>query len=122
MGIDQSEFTNAGGTGTVRVYQENGAVVNIMTPAAGTLYDPLSTLEEYDDVLLPCTGAVTKQTDTDLTNMISYADEGGRILTSHYGYTWLVNNGEFNNTATWDPQVSIEDRSSFWPYALRVAR
>ncbi len=40
--------------------------------------------------------------------MISYADAGGRILTSHYGYDWFVNSGEFNNTATWDLQFTSD--------------
>jgi hypothetical protein len=70
------------------------------------------TYMSYDQIMLPCWGAAVDFNPRDTNNMrstdepgdlITYADSGGHFFATHYSYTWLVNNGEFNNVATWNP-------------------
>jgi hypothetical protein len=69
----------------------------------------------YDQIMLPCWGAPVDFKPADTNNMrsldepgnlITYANSGGHFFATHYSYTWLVNNGEFNNVAVWDPNYN----------------
>jgi hypothetical protein len=48
-----------------------------------------SPLPGYDVVLLPCEGFEDDSNDAYATNIANYALAGGRLFTTHYGYTWL---------------------------------
>jgi hypothetical protein len=70
------------------------------------------TYMSYDQIMLPCWGAAVDFKLKDTNNMrspdepgdlITYADSGGHFFATHYSYSWLVNNGEFNNVAKWNP-------------------
>jgi hypothetical protein len=70
------------------------------------------TYMNYDQIMLPCWGSPIGFTARNSNNMRSpdepgdlsaYADSGGHFFATHYSYSWLVNNGEFNNVAAWDP-------------------
>jgi hypothetical protein len=43
----------------------------------------------YDVVLLPCEGSEDDGNDKYASNVANYVDTGGRLFTTHYGYTWL---------------------------------
>jgi hypothetical protein len=67
---------------------------------------------DYDQIMLPCWGAAIDFKPADTMNMrsadepgdlVSYANAGGHFFATHYSYSWLVNNGEFNNVAAWNP-------------------
>ncbi|MDP8999985.1 MAG: hypothetical protein M3O46_07730 [Myxococcota bacterium] len=112
MGVDQAEFTPDSGSGRIHVYGggpngPNGGVPGV-TAGAGTrtesvLMDTGGTYMNYDQVLLPCWGHAANKTAAELLNLISYADGGGHFFATHYSYSWLVNNGEFNGVAHWHP-------------------
>jgi hypothetical protein len=119
MGVDQGEFTPdtaAGGTGRIQIYAgnpgPNGGNLNGGNPGANagpaTRNEPAllganGTFMNYDQIMLPCWGAPATKTAAELANLIAYSDSGGHFFATHYSYSWLVNNGEFNNVAAWVP-------------------
>jgi hypothetical protein len=44
----------------------------------------------YDVVILPCEGAEDDTNNLYADNVAAYANAGGRLFTSHFGYTWLA--------------------------------
>jgi hypothetical protein len=115
MGVDKAEFTPYGATGRIQLYScaadsNNGHGPGAIAPAtdAGattqceeTLLASGGTYMDYDQILLPCWGAQFDKTNTELQNLVSYANGGGRFFATHFSYTWLYNNNPFNTTATW---------------------
>jgi hypothetical protein len=91
IGIADSEFTNPTGTGRVRFYVDNGAVINASTPAASTLYGSQTELAKYDMALFECVGSQVAKTAAEQTRLINYANAGGRVFATHYSYVWLTN-------------------------------
>ncbi len=106
MGIDQAEFTQPSGGGRVQMYMSTGSDDGPGTPSLDQLAGSVSTLEQYDLVVLPCEGTPDPNpphTNAEMQNLISYTSAGGRVFATHYSYTWLETNGAFANTATWVP-------------------
>jgi hypothetical protein len=103
MGIDPQEMTLPIAKGRVHVYRENGVDTNPPTALANTLWGSLDTLKKYDIVMLPCEGAAKARPGTD-TTLSFYANAGGRIFTTHYGFSWLdQGNRPFASTGTFSP-------------------
>jgi Abnormal spindle-like microcephaly-assoc'd, ASPM-SPD-2-Hydin len=63
-------------------------------------------LNQYDVLMLPCEGGQYIRPAAQLANIIEYANAGGRVYTSHYGYVWMYNNPPFNGVANWDVNQS----------------
>ncbi|MEO6774834.1 MAG: hypothetical protein ABI467_17800 [Kofleriaceae bacterium] len=91
IGIADTEFTNPSGTGRVRFYKDNGAVINSSTPAASTLYGSATELAKYDMAMFECVGSQVAKAAADQTRLINYANAGGRVFATHYSYVWLTN-------------------------------
>ena len=117
-GIADSEFTNPSGAGRVQLYRDNGAVISSSTPAAASLVDSASTLDRYDLVLFECVGEQVAKTTAEQTNLLGFANAGGRVFATHFGYTWLTNSGEttnltapkpFSQTASWNVNQGSSD-------------
>jgi hypothetical protein len=102
MGIDQSEFTQPNGSGRVHIYRSNGANAGGGTPPMSALVGSAQTLAGYDIVLLPCEGMPIPKSMSDQQNLVSYANAGGRLFITHYGYEWLYNAVPFSNTASFN--------------------
>lgn len=110
-GIDDVEFTNPGGSGRVQLYRDNGAEIDSATPAAPVLYDSATALSAYDLALFECIGEPVAKTPAEQKHVIDFANAGGRVFTTHYGYVWLTdstgdaatNTGPkpFSQTASW---------------------
>ncbi len=117
IGIDQSEFTTPSGTGRVRLYRDNGVNPLGGVPAASTLYGSSTELAKYDVVLVDCVGLESDKSVAERGNLETYANTGGRVFTSHYGYVWLYNqpnNISFTSTASWQPeQASPANQDAF---------
>ncbi len=109
MGVDQSEFTLPSGNGRVHIYQMNGAWLGPSTPNASTLWDNPAELSKHDIVLLPCEGMPNGKSTTEQQNLIAYSSAGGRVFTTHYGYTWLYDDPPFQGTANWNPNFGAAD-------------
>ena len=109
MGIDAAEFTTNAGTGRVHIYQGNGAGSSVAAApnetqltGRGTPGAVAGTWNNYDQILFPCWGSPVAKNATALANLITYADTGGHFFATHYSYTWLNTNAEFQGTAQWD--------------------
>jgi hypothetical protein len=115
MGVDRAEFTPDSGSGRIHIYGGGpngpnsgvpGATAGAGTRAESFLMGTGGTYMNYDQILLPCWGGPANKTGTALADLISYADNGGHFFATHYSYSWLVNNGEFNGVAHWHPDYN----------------
>lgn len=105
VGIDDSEFTDPTGTGRINIYgggaSGTGVTIDSATPTQASLMGTLSTLEAYDVLMLPCEGSNFLKPAQELANLVSFANDGGRIYASHYSYSWTWQNYPFNTVANW---------------------
>jgi len=113
-----------------------GAQMNASTPSESQLVGSLATMSEYDMVLFPCEegelaagqdvydnpqtqnyiGSWSSLQSGYQSNVIAYANAGGRIFNTHYSYVWLYNDSPFKGTANWDVnQVDSHTTSEFPP-------
>jgi hypothetical protein len=111
MGVDQAEFTQPGGGGRVNLYLSNGADLGPGTPPAENLWSSPTALAAYDEVLLPCEGQQLDKSASDQQDLIGYTNAGGRVFTTHYGYTWLYNDAPFSGMANWNTTSGIANNS-----------
>jgi hypothetical protein len=120
MGVDPAEFQSPG-AGTRRIdYYTAGAPASLTGNAA---------LMNYDLVILPCEGHEDDTNNQSADNVAAYANAGGRLLTTHFGYTWLATptNGVANtvNPATGNPNpfygVANWNLNSRFSYATNTA-
>ncbi len=105
IGIAASEFTTPSGTGRVRMYRDNGINPLGGLPNATTLYNSPTELAKYDVVIADCVGSEQNKSAAQRGNIETYANGGGRLFTSHYGYVWLYDKPaaiSFTATATWN--------------------
>ena len=115
MGVDQAEFTKDSGTGRIHLYGGGpngpnggspGATAGAGTRNETSLLAAGGSFMNYDQVMLPCWGHAANKTAAELANLVSYADNGGHFFATHYSYSWLVNNAEFNGVAHWHPDYN----------------
>jgi hypothetical protein len=111
MGVADSEFTNSSGTGRIQLWPDNGGTL-AGTNNAATLEGSATNLDKYDIVLLPCTGGETDKTQTLQQNIVTYANGGGRVFTTHYSYVWHISTAQEQNapmgawaTNPWTPEA-----------------
>ena len=117
MGISDAEFTDDAGAvnpgGRIHLYQGSGAAGEYITPATPSetaLTGNTTTLNGYDMVMFPCQGndgAEFVKTTSALSNIMDYANAGGRVFTTHYSFVWLDPDAPFNSpfppVANWHP-------------------
>ncbi|MGI4853362.1 MAG: choice-of-anchor D domain-containing protein [Janthinobacterium lividum] len=110
VGIDDAEFTNPMSTGRIHLYGDvagrGGAIIDSSTPARSTLTTNLSALSKYDVLMLPCEGAVANIASNELSNLVQYANVGGRVYASHFSYGWMYRNPPFDSVVNWDVNQS----------------
>src|SRR5271154_4818263 len=105
VGIADSEFTDASGTGRINLFSgtnDAGARIDAATLPEGVLMGDVATLNSYDLLMLPCQGAQYVQANDQLANLIQFANAGGRVYASHFSYVWMYQNGPFAGVAEWD--------------------
>ncbi|MGD0675892.1 MAG: hypothetical protein ABSC94_10765 [Polyangiaceae bacterium] len=130
MGLDQAEFTANTGTGRIHVYAgipagtaappagAPGATVNGANPEQTLMNGTNGTYMNYDQLMFPCWGSPVTKTADELASLVTYANSGGHFFSTHYSYSWLVNNGEFNEVASWNPNA---DNPGNGPWTLDVS-
>jgi len=115
VGINDSEFTDPTGNGRINFYTGSGSpgsVIDSSTPTQASLMENYSTLSQYDVLMLPCQGTPTGNYVSgalgtqELANFINFANNGGRVYSSHYSYVWMYLNGAFNGVANWSPGIA----------------
>jgi hypothetical protein len=114
IGIDDAEFTPAGGAGRVHLYRGQGGtgsfnVGGATISNASNLWNSATELKKYDMVLLACEGAdhntgnkpyvaASGQTPGYFQpTLVEYTRVGGRVFMSHWHHMWL----EESDTAAW---------------------
>jgi len=96
IGIRDSEFTEAGGSGKVHLYQGlgnpgvPGASLSASTTSATQLWAS-STLQQYDLVAnaCECVEHPEEKPQSSIDNIVAYADAGGRLFNTHFHYYWI---------------------------------
>lgn len=105
MGVEDSQFSNAGGTGRIRFYRDNGAdCVDGRGSCKGTTpdYDQLTgsqaELDQYDALVFPCNSTAHDISSTRKKRVLdvassttAYVNKGGRAFFTHFSYSWLYN-------------------------------
>jgi hypothetical protein len=112
IGIADAEFTNPDGGGRVHFYVNTGSTLDGGSPPMSDLIDNPATLGQYDVVVLACAGQEIDPSVTEQDNLIGYANNGGRIFATHYGYVWFDNDAPFSTTATWDIEQTVPTNDS----------
>ncbi len=106
VGVADTEFTNPLGTGRIHLYGDigtrGGAIIDANTPLQSTLMSNLTALKAYDVLMLPCEGAQYIQPANELSNLVTYANAGGRVYASHFSYVWMYNNPPFSSVVNWN--------------------
>jgi hypothetical protein len=129
IGLDASEFTLPGGTGSVSLYNQsnNSDTCNTISGITGTfpdattnLWDKQTDLNQYDVILLNCGGAEKDPTSTSGQSFIpnpaavnlmqAYLDAGGRVFAEHFHWVWIRSftgyPSTFGPVATWYNDLS----------------
>jgi hypothetical protein len=104
IGVADTEFSNPTGPGRIHFYRNNGANFDATTPPQADLVGSTvggGSWDRYDQILFPCEGQPTNENAAALQNFISYANKGGRVITTHYSYTWLYQNAGLATVGTW---------------------
>jgi len=105
IGLDDSEFTAAGGSGRVHMFRANGgsaAIENVgpLTDAT-SMWNDAATMMPYDMLLMSCEGAVY-EAQKNPAALYAYASAGGRVFASHYHEVWFRRGpDDVKNIGTW---------------------
>ena len=106
-GIRDSEFTDATGQGRINLFvgdgapASGGATISNSTQAESVLMGNHAVLSNYDLLMLPCEGGGYTRSATALTNLVNFANSGGRVYSTHFSYEWLYKNPPFDTVANW---------------------
>jgi hypothetical protein len=127
IGVSDAEFTLPTGTGRIHMYRDNGGTMGCKnfrkisktqysttqcatTSSTDVVQAPLSDLfstsngvkrlDQYDVAIFDCRGSEYYRSAYDLP-LHDWANSGGRLFASHYSYTYLYQNDDFQDTATW---------------------
>ncbi len=112
IGIDESEITDASGTGSVHVYAGKGANAGIKTATdAYAFWGSLTEMMKYDIIINACECSPYAR-DTKgpaYENMRTYLNAGGRVFGSHYHLNFFGSSSEnggkapaeFKSAAEW---------------------
>jgi hypothetical protein len=108
IGIDGTKEVGAPGSAAhIQLYPANGASLEGAFPPGGetlkesSLTGTPATLSEYDLVMFGCEGTNNgdEEAGADANNLTGYVNSGGRVFTTHYAYSWLSDNTDFNPAA-----------------------
>jgi hypothetical protein len=122
IGLSDGEFTTPSGAGRVHyfAFREGGSTFNGIplatpTPDQKDLMSSLETIKKYDVVMLPCQGKEypDDKPEAEKANLVSFANAGGRVFTTHYGYEWIRDNTPWKNTASWQQAMSRDNDFSY---------
>lgn len=118
MGIADSEFTDDTGAtnpgGRIHLYSGlgiGGAVISTSTPVDTAFTENTATLNNYDMVMFPCQGTAFAEPGSALSNLVGYANAGGRVFATHYSYAWLdpgqPYDSQFPPVADWNHALAL---------------
>ena len=114
LGLDDAEFTQPDGDGSVNFYAGSGQgnMAPVTTkyqsgasfPKAQGFWGSADSLKKYDLVLLSCEGAVHEETKGQAAYdaMYDYISNGGRMFATHWHRVWFTGNQQLNSVGTWN--------------------
>jgi len=128
IGIADTEFTDEFGAGRVHLYAGGDGTASFEAggsfTAATTLWSNRPKLASYDMIAMGCEGSVSKFIDqkpqTSVDNIAAYANGGGRLLFSHYGFQWLQRSPDFSATAAYVGSLNPPTAAASDPINLTV--
>ncbi len=134
IGIADSEFTASSGTGRIKLFAGAGAPgASVPAITSETQLEASSAaLNQFDMVMFACQGNEFDLTTATQQKLISYANGGGRVMATHFAYTWFFDDVPFSGTATWavdpgganafaaDPQTGYVNTT--FPEGLQLAQ
>jgi hypothetical protein len=109
IGIDQSEFTDATGTGRVRVYLSPtdalGVLPGVWTSNAMTLWNTPNAAEmlKYDIIFDACECSTPSRGVNGYTNILKYLNAGGRVFTTHFFYNFFADKAQCTEVPEGNP-------------------
>ncbi|MEO8183097.1 MAG: hypothetical protein ABI895_30065 [Deltaproteobacteria bacterium] len=134
LGIDHTEFGNAGSAARVHLYRggptataQSGARVDDSTTYDVDLYGSLERLQSYDMVVADCEGTAWDgsnaftQRNASGANVREYLNRGGRLFASHLSFSWLFGNGTDAYSAT-APIATGLDPAATWDLAFTATQ
>ena len=119
IGLDDSEFTTAGGDGRVHLYAGIDGTAQFAPTLNGgasfastsTLWDNLDHLKQYDVTFLSCEGGgqhPENKPQASLDAMGAYTDLGGRVFMSHWHNYWIQSGPPtWRSTATFNFRADL---------------
>jgi hypothetical protein len=116
LGIHESEFTPAGGSGKVHLFAGEGGTDQFNSSLGGapfanatTLWANVDSLKIYDVVILSCEGGQNPDTKPTAARqaMKDYLDMGGRVFASHWHNIWLKTAPTRSRTSPTSSQADI---------------
>jgi hypothetical protein len=120
VGVADSEFLPP--SGRITLYTGNGGpgAVNASPNTTPTETDLMgsgnsATLNQYDVLMLPCQGAAFEQSnaaDNELANFASFANQGGRVYSSHYSYVYMNGSDWLPPVANWTNASQVQETSA----------
>jgi hypothetical protein len=130
MGVEDSQFSNAGGSGRIHFYRDNGSSCTTgggsctgTTPGMHTLTASQATVDKYDAILYACNGdahdepAAEKARILDVaSNTNAYVNKGGRAYFTHFSYAWLYDVAP-SNQLPWPSTTSTMVVNTQWDTA-----
>jgi hypothetical protein len=140
IGVDDAEFVaGANPKGHIHVFAGEGGKGVPGSPSASTsLWNDVTNMTPYDSVLLSCECSEYNEnkggnTTKPLSSAVhDYTEAGGRLIATHYHYTWLKNSvaADFQGIASWggaaggsdtyDVDMSTPTGSAFAQWLLGV--
>ena len=122
IGLDDGEFSTAGGPGRVHLYQGQGGATTKFNPSmaggvdfadATAFWSDVANLKKYDIVLLSCEGRTfaSQKPSVALDAVRDFTSSGGRVFASHWHRYWFAPapTGRFASTGTWTDRVDPPD-------------
>lgn len=120
IGIDDAEFVGIGSdglpanAGRINFFKSlNGPDMPSGTINGSSLYRRVDWMKQFDQILLPCEGdpRTTDKSADALTNLVTYVNEGGRVLTTHFGFVWLRDSTDagWKGLANWSATSDRKD-------------
>ena len=113
IGVADSEFSDGAGTGRIRLYQDNGALITGATANAATLYSPCvgagctNEIDKFDATIFGCVGGQVNKDAASRANVVDYANKGGRVFATHFSYVWLYTTTTPAYTSPWAGTANV---------------
>lgn len=115
IGVDDTEFAALDSLGQpdkpgarIHMFKSfSGADIGSGTVGGASLYKNALWMKDFDQILLPCENSArtTDKPAGSLQNVVDYANAGGRVLTTHYGFVWMRDSPDaaWKSMASWTP-------------------